>query len=229
MKLKTVRIRNFRCHKSIEIDIDSMHALVGSNNAGKSAVLRALDFLFNPSTKRINEESFHAKDTSLRIEVEGLFTDLTEGETEDLQAYLRADGSFHLMRTAEMVGEDEDGPGADDERESKVSIQQHYCKPQPKIHWLNPAKITGASITEWWASKEELVHKGASFANTLGTTKPGVGAWKGKAAEFAAEHLTADDMKEVWEANPKGYAGVLKGTLPHYELIPAVREATDES
>ena len=58
MKLKTLRIRNFRCYKSIEIQVDSMHALVGSNNAGKSTVLHALDFLFNPSTKKINEESF---------------------------------------------------------------------------------------------------------------------------------------------------------------------------
>lgn len=229
MKLKTVRIRNFRCHKSMEIDIGSMHALVGSNNAGKSAVLRALDFLFNPSPKRINEESFYFKDTSLRIEVEGLFTDLTEGETNDLQTYLRPDGSFHLIRTAEMVGEDEDGSGGDDDRESKVSIQQHYCKPQPKIEWLNPAKIDSAAISEWWARRAELVHKGVSFADTLGTSRPGVGVWKEKAAEFAATNLTADDVEDKWVPNPQGYAGVLKATLPHFELIPAVRDATDES
>ena len=53
-----------------------VHALVGANNAGKSTILRALDFLFNPSTKKINEESFWNKDTTLQIRVEALFEDL---------------------------------------------------------------------------------------------------------------------------------------------------------
>jgi hypothetical protein len=230
VKLKTLRIRNFRCFESIDdVDIGSMHALVGANNAGKSTVLRALDFLFNPSTKKINEESFYLKNASARIEVEGVFVDLNTAEQEALRTCLKPDGTFHLMRTAQIAAEGEEGSGGDDEGESKVKILAHYCKPQPKIDWLNPAKINGDSITTWWAAKTQLVHNGQSFADTLGTRKPSKADWITKAAEFATTHLKANDLEDAWNPNPQGYANVLKATLPHYELIPAVRDATDEA
>jgi putative ATP-dependent endonuclease of OLD family len=229
MKLRTLRIRNFRCYGSINIEVDSMHALVGSNNAGKSTILRALDFLFNPSTRKVNEESFYQKDTSNRIEVEALFADLQEDEREILKPYLRPDGTFHVMRTATLTDDkagDEDG---EDGGESKVKIQAHYCSPQPKIDWLNPAKISTKAIDAWWAEKGALVHNGESFAALLGTKKPTKGDWLAKAEEFAKAQLKPEDLEDTWIANPQGYPGVLKATLPHYELIPAVREATDES
>ena len=229
MKLKTLRIRNFRCYKSIEIEISSMHALVGTNNAGKSTVLRALDFLFNPSTKKINEESFYSKNSSLRIEIEAVLVELNATEKEQLGAYLRPDGAFHLMRTAQIAVEGEEAGGGDDEGESKVKIIAHYCKPQPRVGWLNPGKITGAAIEGWWAAKGELVHNGISFAAVLGGAKPKVADWKAKAEEFVKGNLIADDFEDTWIPNPQGYSGVLKATLPHYELIPAVRDASDES
>ena len=70
MRLTYLRIQNFRACKDITLEIGGMHALVGANNAGKSSMLRALDFLFNPSTKSLNEESFWNKDNSLEIRVE---------------------------------------------------------------------------------------------------------------------------------------------------------------
>ena len=36
-------------------------------------------------------------------------------------------------------------------------------------------------------------------------------------------------MQDAWIDNPKGYAGVLKGTLPFFVLVPAVRDVTEES
>jgi predicted ATP-dependent endonuclease of OLD family len=35
--------------------------------------------------------------------------------------------------------------------------------------------------------------------------------------------------EDAWIPNPQGWANVLKANLPHYELIPAVRDATDEA
>lgn len=198
MKLKTLRIRNFRCFKGMDdIDVGSMHALVGTNNAGKSTVLRAVDFLFNPSTRKINEESFYRRDTSLRIEVEGVFFDLDAQEKNSLETYLKPDGTFHLMRTAQIRAEDGDASADEDEGDSKVAIQAHYCKPQPKVDWLNPGKITGKNIDEWWANKTTLVHNDVSFANLLGGAKPKVADWKDKAAEFVVKHLKPDDLEDA--------------------------------
>jgi predicted ATP-dependent endonuclease of OLD family len=228
VRLKKLRIRNFRCYSDTEFEIGALHALVGSNNAGKSTLLRALDVLFNPSIKRITEESFHHRDLSKRIEVEAIFGELIPAEKELLSAYLRPDGEFQVMRTVEHARDDVDGESTD-EGEQKFKILAHYCKPQPKIDWLNLGKVDGKSIDVWWNEKDKLVYRGRSFAGLLGNAKPKVGDWKEKAAKFAAENLTPNDLVDTWIANPQGYAGVLKGTLPHYELIPAVRDATDES
>ena len=86
MKLTHLHIKNFRACRDIELDLGNMHALVGANNAGKSTILRALEFLFNPSTKTLSEESFWNKDTTLEIRVEGVFSELSEKEKEALSA-----------------------------------------------------------------------------------------------------------------------------------------------
>lgn len=69
-----------------------------------------------------------------------------------------------------------------------------------------------------------------SFAELLGGIKlPGVDIWKEKAKEFVATHTDKIPMKDIWLDNPKGYANVLKGTLPFFILVPAVRDVTEES
>ena len=48
MKLKEVRIRNFRCYKDeVSITFDDLTALVGRNDAGKSTIMDALDIFLN--------------------------------------------------------------------------------------------------------------------------------------------------------------------------------------
>ncbi len=229
MKLRTLTIRNFRCFDEVTIELGAMHVMVGANNSGKSTILRALDFLFNPSTKKINEESFCDKRTALPIEVEGIFADLTANEAEQLAPYLRPDGLFHLKRSASFTEEGCEAADEGEEGESKVVIAAAYSKPQPKADWLHPDKITGKAIDVWWADKANLKANGVSFADFIGGTKPKVIAWKEKATEFVGKHLKPVDFEESWTANPVGYAGVLKATLPLFVLIPAVRDAADES
>ncbi|MBU0716661.1 MAG: ATP-binding protein [Planctomycetes bacterium] len=106
MRVKELWIKYFRSCRDVALNLatahveagesggrsGTVHALVGANNAGKSAILRALDFLFNPSTKKINEESFWNKDTTLQIRVEARFEELTAAESARLDGYLRPDG-----------------------------------------------------------------------------------------------------------------------------------------
>ena len=228
MKLKKLKIRNFRCCEAMEIEVNAMHALVGANNAGKSTVLHALDFLFNPSVKKLSDESFFQRDTSRRIEVEGIFGDLSSSERDLLAPYLKPDSTFHVMRTAELAGDRDANEAAD--TESSFKIQAHYAKAIPTIAWLDPRQINGNAIAAWWANKHELVANDVSFADLVGNgARPQVGAWKEKAQEFASRYLHPEDFGEGWIENPQGYAGILKGTLPHYELIPAVKEVSDEA
>jgi hypothetical protein len=207
-----------------------MHALVGANNAGKSAVLRALDFLFNPSTKSLNEESFWNKDTSLEIRVEAIFSGLTDKEKEALEAYLKADGTFHMARSARIGGNSAESESDSERDEDKITIGQHYKKPVPEPEWLQESNINGNNIKEWWKNKHQLTVGGVSFADFLnGTKAPTVGDWKEKVKVFITNHADKIPMQEAWTANPKGYANVLKGTLPFFVLVPAVRDVTEES
>ncbi len=227
MKLAYLHIQNFRSCRDVSLEIGSMHALVGANNAGKSSVLRALDFLFNPSTKSLNEESFWSKDTNLEIRVEAIFTDLTDKEKEALGAYLKADDTFHIARSAKMGTS---GESDSDQGEDKIVIGQHYKKPEPEPEWLQESHINGNNIKEWWKKKEQLVVNGISFADFLGCTKePKVNDWKEKAKEFVSTYADKIPMKDAWIDNPKGYANVLKGTLPFFVLVPAVRDVTEEA
>ena len=163
-----------------------MHALVGANNAGKSAVLRALDFLFNPSTKSLNEESFWNKDTSLEIRVEAIFSSLSDKEKEALEAYLKADGTFHMARSARIGGNSAELESDSERDEDKITIGQHYKKPVPEPEWLQESNINGNKIKEWWKDKHQLTVNGVSFAHFLnGAKAPTVGDWKeGKTKVF---------------------------------------------
>ena len=230
MKLTHLRILNFRSCRDISLELGWMHVLVGANNAGKSAVLRALDFLFNPSTKSLNEESFWSKDTSLEIRVEAVFSDLTDKEKEALGPYLKADGTFHMARSARMGAKSGESESDSEQGEDKIGIGQHYKKSVPALGWLQESNITGNNIKEWWIKKDQMTVDGVSFADVLGGTKaPSVADWKEKAKEFITAHADKIPMQEAWTDNPKGYANVLKGTLPFFVLVPAVRDVAEES
>lgn len=48
MKIKSVKIKNFRSYKDeISIEIGNLTAFVGKNDIGKSSLLEVLDFFFN--------------------------------------------------------------------------------------------------------------------------------------------------------------------------------------
>ena len=226
MKLSQLRILNFRSCRDVSLQIENLHALVGANNAGKSSVLRALDFLFNPSTKTLSEDSFWNRDTTLEIRVEALFTDLQKHEKDALAGCLKPDGSFHMARTAkfnakESSSDDEDG-------DSKITIRQHYKKPTPSVDWLQEANITGKNIGEWWKEKDKLAVGGVAFLSAE-AKRPGVEEWKQLASQFISANAATIPMQDSWIDNPKGYANVLKANLPFFILVPAVRDVTDES
>ena len=229
MRLTHLCIKNFRPCREVCLEIESMHALVGANNAGKSSVLRALDFLFNPITKSLSEESFWNKDTNLEIRVEAAFSDLTASEKESLKAYLSAHETFHMASSARMSSKSSESE-SDAEAEEKITIGQHYKQAVPEVEWLQESNISGANIKEWWKNKDELSVNGVSFADFIGGPKaPSVADWKEKANKFVAANSDKIPTKDAWIDNPKGYANVLKGTLPFFILVPAVRDVTEES
>ena len=205
MKLKYVRIKNYRSCKDVCIELKGLHALVGANGSGKSSVLRALDFLFNPANGKIDEESFWNGETTRKIWIEALFENLTPEELGDDQLipYLKPDRTFHIARSAQF--NPVTGDSGTDSSDMKIIISQHYCKPFPSQFWLRQSEINGRNITEWWNNKNELIVNGVSFADLFdGTTKTIVSDWKDKAKSFVEEHLSNEDLSDTWNDNPQG-------------------------
>jgi predicted ATP-dependent endonuclease of OLD family len=214
MKLKWVHIKNYRSCKDVHINMGSVQALVGANNAGKSSVIRALDLLFNPSITKVDRETFWNGNTGAQIWIEAFFDQLTDAEKEDekLKPFLRFGDTFNIARSVTWRVEESDEEGAPSE-EGKPVVSQHFCKPVPKYEWLQESRINGKNIEEWWKNKDDLKVGDAKFLDYIGTAKPGVGVWKEKAKQFIDNHVSTDDFIDVWSDNPQGYANVLKGTF----------------
>ena len=81
MQIDRVKIFNLRSIESIDINFDKVTALLGSNNAGKSTVLRALQIFFEAAPK-IEDDDFH-KRAAEEIEVSVTFRSPTPAEVEE--------------------------------------------------------------------------------------------------------------------------------------------------
>lgn len=97
MKLKTVRIRNFRSIQDQTVDLQDYICFIGANGSGKSNILHALNVFFGVSeipglnTQLLGDEDFHSKYTSDPIEITITFGDLSPEAKTDLAHYVRHD------------------------------------------------------------------------------------------------------------------------------------------
>ena len=90
MKIKSVRIKNFRALRDVEIPFDSVTTFIGPNGAGKSTVLRGLDWYFNGKPGSLTDKDCSFPATDENIEVQVTFADLTEQDRNQLGKYAPA-------------------------------------------------------------------------------------------------------------------------------------------
>src|SRR5690348_15471568 len=96
MRIKRIRIKNFRSFVDETIELDSYTCLVGANGAGKSTLLCALNVFFRESTnatevESLSAEDFHSRNTAERIEITLTFNELSQAAREALSDYVRND------------------------------------------------------------------------------------------------------------------------------------------
>ncbi|MBN1362977.1 MAG: AAA family ATPase [Sedimentisphaerales bacterium] len=112
MRLKHIRIENFRSFKDEPIEFDDYTCLVGPNGAGKSVVLMALNVFFQenasaPTDVRVlSEEDFHHKNKTSPIRITVTFEDLSEAAQKEFQLYYR---QHKLVIIAEAKWDDSSG------------------------------------------------------------------------------------------------------------------------
>jgi len=85
LKVRAVRIENFRSIRDLACDFDAVTSLIGPNGAGKSNVLRALDWFFNGERGALGPEDLHkGAPEGSRIRVQVDFDELTDDDRKAL-------------------------------------------------------------------------------------------------------------------------------------------------
>lgn len=114
MKIKTIRIENFRSFQDETIFLNRYSCFVGPNGAGKSTVLAALNVFFQERSasatdiSKLVEEDYFGKNTTKPVKVTLTFDDLNLAAREELAAYVRQD---ELVVTAEAAFDTATGSG----------------------------------------------------------------------------------------------------------------------
>jgi putative ATP-dependent endonuclease of the OLD family len=114
MKIKSIRIENFRSFQDETMTLNRYSCFVGPNGAGKSTVLAALNVLFQERSaatdiSKLVDEDYFRKDTANPARITLTFDDLDKRAREELAAYVRQD---ELVVTAEAVFDNAAGVGA---------------------------------------------------------------------------------------------------------------------
>lgn len=95
MKLKSLRIENFRSFEDQTIDFESYTTFVGANGSGKSTVFHALNVFFRDdqtpglNTTELAADDFHDKNTDVPIRLTVTFNDLSDQARDDFRHYCR--------------------------------------------------------------------------------------------------------------------------------------------
>lgn len=114
MKIKTIRIENFRSFQDETISLNRYSCFVGPNGAGKSTVLAALNVFFQEKAAsatditKLSDEDYFSKNTGTPVRITVTFDELGETAQEQLGAYAR---QGELVVTAEAVFDQATGVG----------------------------------------------------------------------------------------------------------------------
>jgi predicted ATPase len=97
VRIETVAIKNLRCIKETTAQVDPYTCFVGSNGAGKSTILCALNIFFRnfesapTDLSSLVPEDFHLQNTSNPIEITLTFSELSDEAKVDFKEYVRQD------------------------------------------------------------------------------------------------------------------------------------------
>ena len=114
MKIKSIRLENFRSFRDETISLNRYSCFVGPNGAGKSSVLMALNVFFREQTSsptdisKLTDEDYFGKNTASPIRITVTFDDLSQAAQTELAAYVR---NNELVVTAEAVFDPNTGFG----------------------------------------------------------------------------------------------------------------------
>ena len=220
MKIKSVRIQNFRSFDDTTIPLNDYNCLVGPNGAGKSTVLTALNVFFQENENiptdlsKLDEEDFHCRNTDSPIKITVTFTDLSDEAQEDFSDYFRH-GLLVVSAEAQF------------DEESRTAEVKQYGERLGILDfapYFQAASTTGVKVPE--------LKKIYNDIQTIYTDLPPPGTREGMKSELRAYENSHIDDCELIPSEDQFY-GFSKGVnrlAKHLQwvYVPAVKDATSE-
>ena len=103
MKIRHIRIHNYRSIRDLELDTQDWMVFLGPNNHGKSNVLSAIEFFLSSAIKPAVDDFFEFRDEEdNELWVEILFDELTEQERHTFFKYVRGDNTVKIRKFARL-------------------------------------------------------------------------------------------------------------------------------
>ena len=210
MRIRSVRVRNFRSIRDAELPVGDLTALVGRNGAGKSAFLGALD-LFYDQKAPLSEADFYAEDTDQSIEIEITYDELGTEAQSQFASRIQGD-TLSVMGVFTLAS-------------GKKSHSFHGSRSQiPDF-----ARIRNRSGRPGLLDDYRELRKDSRYAE-LGTQPSGTGALKAM-EQWELDH--PDDCQRLPDdGHFFGFTNVGHSYLLQHSqfiLVPAVRDANDDA
>ena len=202
MKIKNLKISNWRSIKNIEIEAQDLMVIIGQNNHGKSNLLSAILFFFGEI--KYQDLDFNHGSTELYTEI--TFDDLDESDETTFKKYLTSEKQIIVRKTAYIGG----------------SFDYKGFIENPVDEWLQESNASAYT-------KRELATTFA-FHPFLPTTGR-ISKQQIINAQTAYIEQNRDALSfnfELEQTNFLGLKTVAKGIFGEVYFVPAVKEATED-
>jgi CRISPR-associated exonuclease Cas4 len=210
MRIKHLKIHNFRSIRDLSFECMPFMALLGPNNHGKSNILSALEFGLSTSVKPVEQDFFfHRSPEDNEMWIEITFHELTDQEKNTFKRYVLSDDTLCIRKTARM-------------QNGEIEIAYNGYVEQANHEWLRADK------TGEYATRDKINE------TPLKDLVPPSGRLSKQAVEeaqqqYIEQHRSELNFTRTLESGPLlGQKNVGGGVLPDFYLIPAVRDLTEE-
>ena len=234
MKIRRLKMKNFRSVANGEILCPGHTAVIGGNSVGKSTMCEALDLCLGPDrlsrSNPINEHDFYQRryissdDTPISIELEVVLTDLTA----DLETKFRAHREYWNTEANSLL--DENAEPEDTESENvipalRIKFEGLYDKEEDEFtaetFFASPPPEDDESKVR--VSRSVKRRFGFIYLRALRTGSRALSLERGSLLDIILR-LKDDDRSAMWEQT----LNALETLDPPIDSIPQLRDVLDE-
>ena len=235
MKIESIVIVNFKAFgpEPMFLSFNNLTALIGENSVGKSNILEALDLFFNFSKTKVSIKSFHQDKYLIPIKIEVKFCNLCESELGVFKTHLDDDNKLTITQIIQAISTEEDIAVENaSEEEIDFNESKHGTKLEPTQEYLwtkiEDKLPTKTNIKAWW--RNELKVGDFDFKSLFESTEePSPELFQEKLIILNERYYTEIPHSRITgDEKVLGWKNKLKGNLPKYFFIPAIKSLSDD-